>query len=68
MGMASLWTEILASILGLGLVGWLLDRWLGWFPWLTVTGLIIGSIGGVYNAVRKAQRVFGHDEGDDHKP
>ena len=51
-------TEILASILGLGFIGWLIDRWWGTRPWVMVGGLILGLIGGLYNAVRKASRTI----------
>jgi F0F1-type ATP synthase assembly protein I len=36
---------------GLMFGGWLDKKW-GTTPWLTVTGLAIGSIGGFYNLVR----------------
>ena len=28
-------------------IGLLLDRWLGWIPWLTVAGAVIGFGGGM---------------------
>ncbi|MBI4341615.1 MAG: AtpZ/AtpI family protein [Candidatus Omnitrophica bacterium] len=51
---SSLWTRLgdylaipmrlaLAPIVGL-LFGWLLDRWLGTFPWLTILVLILGFV------------------------
>ena len=52
--LSGLWVEILASIIGLGLLGYGVDRWLKIFPWLTVTGVILGVIGGMYNAIKKA--------------
>jgi len=55
--LAGLGIEIVASIAGLGAVGWLLDRWIGSFPWLMMIGLILGIIGGLYNAVKKANRI-----------
>jgi len=58
--LAGIGTEIVASIVGFGLVGWLLDRWIGIFPWLTTIGLILGVIGGLYNSVRKAYKILGY--------
>ncbi len=52
--LSGLWLEMLASILGLGLLGYGFDRWLGWFPVLTITGTILGVVGGLYNAIKKA--------------
>lgn len=57
LSLTGLWMEMLASIAGLGLLGFAFDRWLGWFPWLTVTGVVLGVIGGLYNAVKKAMRL-----------
>lgn len=55
--LAGIGIEIVASIAGLGAVGWLLDSWIGSFPWLMMIGLILGIIGGLYNAVKKANRI-----------
>ncbi len=55
--LAGIGVEIFASILGLGGVGWLLDYWFGTFPIMMTIGLILGIIGGLYNAVKKAMRV-----------
>lgn len=55
--LSGLWMEMLASILGLGLLGYGLDRWIGIFPWLTVIGTVLGVIGGLYNAVKKAMGI-----------
>lgn len=38
-----------ATLLG---VGWLLDHWLGTYPWLMVAGIVIGSMLGLYEFVR----------------
>jgi ATP synthase protein I len=38
-----------ATLLG---VGWLLDRWLGTYPWLMVAGIVVGSALGLYEFVR----------------
>lgn len=55
--LSGLWMEMLASIIGLGLLGYGFDRWLGWFPVLTIIGTILGVIGGLYNAVKKAMGI-----------
>jgi ATP synthase protein I len=36
------------GILGLGLLGYGLDRWLGTSPWLLLSGLLIGMVVGFY--------------------
>ena len=43
-----------ATLLGLGL---LLDRWLGTTPWLLVTGIVLGSVVGLYQFVRMTSRM-----------
>jgi F0F1-type ATP synthase assembly protein I len=58
---SSLWrisgmgVELVGAILGMALLGWLLDRWLGSSPKASITCLIVGVIGGGYNFVRQAQ-------------
>jgi F0F1-type ATP synthase assembly protein I len=32
-------------------VGYLVDLWLGVFPWLTISGAILGLVGGLYHLV-----------------
>ncbi len=50
--------EILASILGLGVVGWLIDGQAGTAPWGLVIGLTLGAVGGTYNSVRRSRYFF----------
>jgi len=38
-------------------VGWLLDRWLGTKPWLTVAGIVLGSIAGFYQFIRLTSKL-----------
>lgn len=46
--------ELTSAILGMLLVGWILDRWLGTSPrWATV-GAVVGVLGGGYNFMRRA--------------
>jgi ATP synthase protein I len=40
-----------ALIAGAGL-GWLLDRWLGTFPWLFLVFFVVGGVAGVLNVYR----------------
>jgi ATP synthase protein I len=40
-----------ALVVGVGL-GWLLDRWLGTFPWLFLVFFLIGGAAGVLNVYR----------------
>lgn len=37
-------------------LGWLLDRWLDWFPWLTSTGAILGLALGLIHLVMLVNR------------
>jgi len=39
-------------------VGWFLDRWLGTEPWLLVSGIVLGSIGGLYEFVRLSSKTY----------
>ena len=61
--------DMIAGLLVGGLLGYWLDRWLGWTPWSLVTGLIVGFAAGVNNAWR-AIRVFSDDaaKGGDRLP
>lgn len=50
-------TELVAAlIVGLG-IGYALDFWLGTSPWLKIVFFILGSIAGVLNMVRTAQKI-----------
>lgn len=46
--------QLVAPILGLGGIGWLLDRHFGTSPWITLGGLILGVVGGMVNFIRAA--------------
>lgn len=46
--------EFAGSVLGMGLVGYLLDRWLDTFPWCLVAGIVLGAIGGMYILIKRA--------------
>jgi ATP synthase protein I len=40
-----------ALVVGIG-IGWLLDRWLGTWPWLFLVFFVLGSAAGVMNVYR----------------
>lgn len=48
---------LFASVIALGGVGWLLDRWLGTTPWLLVGGLVLGAIVGFYQFIRLTSKL-----------
>jgi len=57
-------TLVVATVIGLG-AGYLLDRWLGTKPWITLVGLGFGIAAGFLNlfrAVKKLQQ-NGNDGG-----
>lgn len=54
---SSLGAELVGSILGAVLVGYLLDLWLGTGPVLLLVLGTVGIVGGGYNFVRDARRV-----------
>ena len=49
----SLFAAVLAGLI----VGWLLDRWLGTWPWLLVVGLVLGSVAGFYEFIRTTSKL-----------
>lgn len=52
-------TELLVGVFGGGLIGWLLDRWLGTLPLFLVVFLLLGMAAGILNAVRGAREMSG---------
>ncbi|HET7039398.1 MAG TPA: AtpZ/AtpI family protein [Gemmatimonadales bacterium] len=42
-----------AAVLVMMAGGWLLDRWLGWFPVLTVIGALVGATLGTLSIYRQ---------------
>lgn len=52
--LAGMGTEFLSAILAGGLIGWLIDRWLGSAPTGLVIGLILGIIVGGVTFIRHA--------------
>lgn len=52
--LASLGIDLAAAVGGFTLIGWLADRHWGVFPRYTITGAVLGLIGGMYNLVRQS--------------
>ena len=48
--------ELIGGVVAGGGIGWLLDKWLGTFPWLFILFFLLGSAAGIMNIVRQAQR------------
>ncbi len=52
--LSSIGTNFALAVGGMGLIGYFLDRWLVTTkPWLLLTFLLLGLIGGFYNFVRE---------------
>ena len=52
-------SQLIGGPLGGGILGWLLDRWLGTAPWLMLLLLFLGFAGGMFNVVRISNRQTG---------
>jgi F0F1-type ATP synthase assembly protein I len=52
--MASSGLDLAIVLVGFTAVGWWLDRRFGWYPRGTVTGAILGVVGGLANFLRSA--------------
>lgn len=50
-------TELAASVVGMLLIGYFLDKHFNTSPWLLLTGAAIGMIGGFYNFFREVQKL-----------
>jgi ATP synthase protein I len=48
---------LFAAVVSMGLIGWLLDRWLGTSPWFLVSGLVLGAAAGFYEFVRLTSKL-----------
>ncbi len=53
--------ELVAAILGFTLVGYFWDGHFKTSPWGTLTGVVLGLIGGTYNMIRRLQTVTRSD-------
>ena len=58
---------LIGGPLGGGLIGWLLDSWLGTSPWLLLTMLVLGTIAGFRSIIRISSRKPGTAPGPDNK-
>lgn len=47
-------TELAFGIVGMALIGILLDWWLGTSPWILIGCLVVGIVGSGYNFIRRA--------------
>jgi len=53
--------ELIAALLVWGGAGWLVDRWMGSGPWLTVFGALVGYAAGFYLIWLRSQRMDAED-------
>jgi ATP synthase protein I len=49
-------SQLVGCPLGGGIVGWLLDQWLGTRPWLMLVMLFLGFAVGIWNVIRISNR------------
>ncbi len=49
--------EFASAIVGMALLGWLIDNWQGTEPWGVLSGLVLGIVGGGYNFLKQAMRM-----------
>ncbi|MFQ5423004.1 MAG: AtpZ/AtpI family protein [Phycisphaerae bacterium] len=49
--------NLVAMILVLGYVGHRLDLRLGWSPWGTLGGLLLGMIGGLWTVIKESEKI-----------
>ena len=49
--------ELVAAVGLCGGIGWLIDLWLGIRPWVTITGVVLGFVAGIRNAIRSANEM-----------
>lgn len=47
-------SELAFGVIGMALLGFLLDRWMKSTPWIMLVGALLGLIGGGYNFIRRA--------------
>lgn len=56
-------TELVVGVAAGGLLGWFLDRQMGWSgPWFLITFLLLGFAGGMMNVIRIARRMQARSE------
>ncbi len=55
-------TTVSSQIVGGVLLGYLLDRWLGTSPWLSVIGLVLGTVSAFISLYRLMNKINDADE------
>jgi F0F1-type ATP synthase assembly protein I len=46
--------QLVAAMVGMGALGFFADRHFGTRPWLTLIGLVLGTVGGMVNFIHQA--------------
>ena len=54
MAQSQMGLQLVAPPLGLGAIGWFLDRRFGTAPWILLAGLVLGVVGGMVNFIHAA--------------
>ena len=57
-------SQLVGGPLGGGIVGWLLDRWLGTKPWLMLLMIFLGFAVGIWNVIRISNSASGKAPGE----
>jgi F0F1-type ATP synthase assembly protein I len=52
--LSSIGFELVAAVGGFIFAGYLWDRYFGTSPWGTLTGAVLGLVGGMYNLIRQS--------------
>lgn len=68
LGQAKVWSiglDFAYSVIGFGAFGLLLDWLIGTSPWLLVTGLLLGLVGGFYRFVKEGLAAIREEESRD---
>ncbi len=61
-------TELVAGLVVGGVVGWLLDDWLGTKPWFLLIFFFLGAAAGIMNVFRTAQLMAAAATQDQNEP
>ncbi len=59
--------ELAAGLVVGGVIGWLLDRWIGSSPLMLIVFFLLGAAAGLYNVIRSAMRLNREAEGGNDK-
>ncbi len=62
---AGVGVELAGVVVGMALLGYGIDRWLGTPPWGVVIGSTLGIAGGLYNVVKNVTRESDDDDASD---